>query len=627
MKYAMLFCFGMIAVMGCVVEPSSKSVDDPDKPKAPRTWFSPGLVTVSNNPKQLAEKMDESIICLKNEKNSLPLNQLNKSTAVLTLGGNSDGFLAGITLFFQPSIKCFYSKKEFTASEIPSADRYIISLHSDGLSNATLPDWILQVLDKIPAASQRILVVFGEMKALKPTELSLFDALIIAPENHPEMQQRTAQKLLGALSITGKITEFQAGFSPGTGLTIPANGRLSFGVPEELGLASQRFEKIDQIAEHGIASGAYPGCQIVVAVRGKVIYRKSFGNYTYDKKAIQVNNNSLYDIASITKIAASTLTAMKLNYENRLKLDEHLGQYIPELTRNTSYSNIVLREMMAHQAGLEPFIPFYKRSLTEGIPTAPWYASLKSGEYSLEVANQLFLRKDYKDSMYARILRNPLKEKKYVYSDLCYYFMQPIFEKITGQSLDQYVKTTFYEAMGLQNITYKPLNFYPKERIVPTEEDQYFRKQLLWGYVHDPGAAMLGGVAGHAGIFSNATDLASIMQLFLNHGSYAGHQFFDEATVREFTQAQFPGNKRGIGFDRPNAKGGGTCDELASQQSFGHSGFTGTLAWADPKNEVVFVFLSNRVHPSQDNWKLRDMGIRTNIQHIVYEIVEEGLKN
>ena len=627
MKYAMLFCFGMIAVMGCVVEPSSKSVDDPDKPKAPRTWFSPGLVTVSNNPKQLAEKMDESIICLKNEKNSLPLNQLNKSTAVLTLGGNSDGFLAGINLFFQPSIKCFYSKKEFAASEIPSADRYIISLHSDGLSNATLPDWILQVLDKIPAASQRILVVFGEMKALKPTELSLFDALIIAPENHPEMQQRTAQKLLGALSITGKITEFQAGFAPGTGLTIPANGRLSFGVPEELGLATQRFEKIDQIAEHGIASGAYPGCQIVVAVRGKVIYRKSFGNYTYDKKAIQVNNNSLYDIASITKIAASTLTAMKLNYENRLKLDEHLGQYIPELTRNTSYSNIVLREMMAHQAGLEPFIPFYKRSLTEGIPTAPWYASLKSGEYSLEVANQLFLRKDYKDSMYARILRNPLKEKKYVYSDLCYYFMQPIFEKITGQSLDQYVKTTFYEAMGLQNITYKPLNFYPKERIAPTEEDQYFRKQLLWGYVHDPGAAMLGGVAGHAGIFSNATDLASIMQLFLNHGSYAGHQFFDEATVREFTQAQFPGNKRGIGFDRPNAKGGGTCDELASQQSFGHSGFTGTLAWADPKNEVVFVFLSNRVHPSQDNWKLRDMGIRTNIQHIVYEIVEEGLKN
>jgi CubicO group peptidase (beta-lactamase class C family) len=223
--------------------------------------------------------------------------------------------------------------------------------------------------------------------------------------------------------------------------------------------------------------------------------------------------------------------------------------------------------------------------------------------------------------MYARILRNPLKEKKYVYSDLCYYFMQPIVEKLTGQSLDAYVRSTFYQAMGLQYIGYKPLTHFAKEQIVPTENENYFRKQLLWGHVHDPGAAMLGGVAGHAGLFSNATDLASIMQLFLNKGSYAGQTFFNESTVKEFTKAQFAGNKRGVGFDRPSANGGGTCDELASQQSFGHSGFTGTLAWADPKNEVVFVFLSNRVHPSQENWKLRDMGIRTNIQHVVYEIV------
>jgi CubicO group peptidase (beta-lactamase class C family) len=175
--------------------------------------------------------------------------------------------------------------------------------------------------------------------------------------------------------------------------------------------------------------------------------------------------------------------------------------------------------------------------------------------------------------------------------------------------------------MGLRYINYKPLSYYTKSQIVPTENDQYFRKQLLQGHVHDPGAAMLGGVGGHAGLFSNATDLAGIMQLFLNNGQYAGQQFFDKETVRYFTSAQYPGNKRGIGFDRPSAAGGGTCDELASQQSFGHSGFTGTLAWADPKNEVVFVFLSNRVHPSQDNWKLRDMGIRTNIQHVVYEIV------
>lgn len=220
-----------------------------------------------------------------------------------------------------------------------------------------------------------------------------------------------------------------------------------------------------------------------------------------------------------------------------------------------------------------------------------------------------------------------MKEKKYLYSDLCYYFLQPIMEKITNEKENNYVRKYIYDLMGLKNINYTPLAFYPRYRIVPTENDQYFRKQLLWGHVHDPGAAMLGGVGGHAGLFSNAFDLAQIMQLFLNGGKYAGHQFFDEATVKEFTRAQFKGNKRGAGFDRPNASGGGTCDELASQKSFGHSGFTGTLAWADPKNEVVFVFLSNRVHPSQDNWKIRDMNIRTKIQHAVYEIVNARYGN
>ena len=618
---------GVFSVMGCVVDASSRDHVAPVKPLVSSKWLSATFLEASENPKLLALKLDESIVCLKNESAVLPMNNVNTSTVVLTFGGNSDAFTEGLKLFFQPRCFSFYAKKEFDSGKLPKADRYIVSIHHEGLNNPEISDWIGSILREIPQAKERILVVFGDAKSLNQEQISSFNALVIAPENHPKMQQRMAQKLLGALAVNGKITASKLGFAPGTGLTITANGRLSFGVPEELGLDAKRFEKIDEIAEHGISSGAYPGCQIVVAVRGKVIYRKSFGNYTYDKKALQVNNTSLYDIASITKIAASTLTAMKLHYDNRLKLDDRLEQYIPELTRNTPYNNIVIREMMAHQAGLEPFITFYKNTLSKGLPVAPWYATEGKGPYMLEVADQLFLRMDYKDSMYARILRNPLKEKKFVYSDLCYYFMQPIFEKITGQSLDQYVKTAFYEAMGLQNITYKPLNFYPKERIVPTEEDQYFRKQLLWGHVHDPGAAMLGGVAGHAGIFSNATDLASIMQLFLNHGSYAGNRFFDKATVQEFTRAQFPGNKRGIGFDRPNAKGGGTCDELASQQSFGHSGFTGTLAWADPKNELVFVFLSNRVHPSQDNWKIRDMGIRTNIQHIIYEIVNEGRKN
>ena len=221
--------------------------------------------------------------------------------------------------------------------------------------------------------------------------------------------------------------------------------------------------------------------------------------------------------------------------------------------------------------------------------------------------------------MYAQILRSELGPKKYVYSDLCYYFTQPILERLIGESQASYLRRNIYLPLGLNRILYKPLSLFSEKQIVPTEDDQAFRKQLLRGYVHDPGAAMLGGVAGHAGIFANAWSLAHVMQLFLNKGEMAGQRFFTEATYNEFTKQQYPGNRRAAGFDRPNASGGGTCDVLASQQSFGHSGFSGTLAWADPKNKVIFIFLSNRVHPNQDNWKLRDLNIRTDLQHVVYQ--------
>ena len=278
--------------------------------------------------------------------------------------------------------------------------------------------------------------------------------------------------------------------------------------------------------------------------------------------------------------------------------------------------------MMAHQAGLTPWIPFYKRTLQNGTWNPAIYSTTKKPGFEHQVAEGLYINDSYKDSMYAQILKSTLGPKKYEYSDLCYYFTQKILEKQIGQTQNLYLEEHIYRPMGLRYMRYLPLQHFDKIHIVPTENDQAFRKQLLHGHVHDPGAAMLGGVAGHAGIFANATDLASIMQLFLNKGNYAGMEFFSEAVCNEYTKQQFPGNRRGAGFDRPNASGGGTCDELASAQSFGHSGFTGTLAWADPKNKVIFIFLSNRVNPSQDNWKIRDMNIRTNIQHVIYQALQ-----
>jgi CubicO group peptidase (beta-lactamase class C family) len=543
------------------------------------------------------------------------------STTYLTLGGNSQPFLQSIDLFDSGEILTQFDALDVEKiKDIPS-DRIVLSLHASHPDSLEIDPKCLTALQWLPRAKELILVVFGAFPKLSPEQMLIFDAIVYAPENHPVMQDRTAQKMMGALPFTGVLPENIAGHTKGFGMLTKANGRLSHCSPEELGYSGEAFKKIDQIALNGIEAGAYPGCQIVVAVKGAVIYRKSFGKTVYGGEGEPITNTDLYDIASITKIASSTLMAMQLNYQGKLDLDETVGKYVPELTSKTEYNNIVLREMMTHQAGLVPFIPFYKRTVRAGKPSSTYYSKEKSGEFTVPVAKDLYLRQDYKDSMYAQIFSNPLKEKKYVYSDLCYYFMQPIFEKITGEKQDVYVRNHIYNLMGLRYINYLPLVRNPGVRVAPTEKESYFRNQMICGYVHDPGAAMLGGIGGHAGVFANATDLASIMQLFLNNGTYAGQTFFDEPTRSYFTKAQYPGNKRGIGFDRPNASGGGTCDELASQKSFGHSGFTGTLAWADPENEVVFIFLSNRVYPSQDNWKLRDMGIRTQIQHVVYEIV------
>lgn len=609
----------IIATIALIGVFALKGYTSPDKPKAQDQWLSEPFMGIKAHD-ELMRAIDTHVVCLRNNQ-CLPLNDLNITTVYISIGGNSDAFHQGIKRFADGKFIQIFSKNELTQLDSLKAERIILTLHPTSPDSLTINNWVWDAIELVPSAKKRIVISFGTVPPQKIALLSTFDGFLIAPENHLKIQDRISQQIMGAIPLEGELTQNLGMYKRGTGIKIPTNGRLRFSVPEELKMRSTDFNRIDQMAKNGIISGAYPGCQIVVAVKGAIIYRKSFGNFTYDSKSKTVENDDVYDIASITKIASSTLIGMKLFYDKQLDINATLGSYIPEITGETPYRSIVIREMMCHQAGLEPYIPFYKRTLLDGEPKKPFFSTIKDDTHGVEVASELFLTTSYKDSMYARIMRTPLKEKKYVYSDLCYYFMQPIFEKITGQKQDEYVRTHIYNLMGLRYVNYKPLSYYPKGQIVPTENDQYFRKQLLQGYVHDPGAAMLGGVGGHAGVFSNATDLASIMQLFLNNGAYAGQQFFDKETVRYFTSAQFQGNRRGIGFDRPLAAGGGTCDELASQQSYGHSGFTGTLAWADPKNDVVFIFLSNRVYPSQDNWKLRDMSIRTNIQHVVYEIV------
>ncbi len=625
---SLLFFLALFIFSFCINKVSEKT--KPLLRNGPKNWYSEELSYLNNKSEaEQAIAIEKSIVILKNKDLILPIGRLNRKIAAISIGGSSQDFHQTMGLFADFESHQVLSSNELADSTINSIklnDLCIISLHAEGLKGQenTINAEHLKVINRLPANQIKIVILFGNEAIFEKLDPTKVDVIIWAKENHYLAQDRVAQLLFGATAAEGKLTKAMGDFKIGDGISTKVNGRLKFGIPEELGIDAERLKEIDKIALNGIANGAYPGCQVVVSVKGNIIYRKSFGEQTKDGN--KVKDTDLYDIASITKIAASTLLTMHLCDAGLLNIDKKLGDYIPEVTGNGPYSQINIREMLAHQAGLISWIKFYARTLTNGNLNPSIYSAEKKSGFELKVAEGIFMRNDYADSMYNQVINTPLGLKKYEYSDLCFYFIQKINEKIIQQKQNDYLLSTIYLPMGLRYARYLPLNFFSKAQIVPTENDVIFRKQLIHGYVHDPGAAMLGGVAGHAGIFSNATDLASIMQLFLTKGEYAGMKFFSEKTINDFTRVQFPGNKRGAGFDRPNASGGGTCDELASSVSFGHSGFTGTLAWADPKEDVIVVFLSNRVNPDQENWKLRDMGIRTKIQHVVYEAVNSRIK-
>ncbi len=618
----------LLIVSFCLKTRTSKPLQTPMID--PKIWFSEEFIGL--NKLDLAAQtlaIENNIVLLKNKTIILPLNNLNRQISTIQLGGSPQTFQETIGLFADMK-SAHYSKltncPDTCLNRIKSAEICVISLHASGEkgNENSINKEDLKILDKLPATLTKILILFGDENIFNSIDTTKADAIIWAKENHYLAQKSAAQLLFGAIESKGILSMNIGSYKLGEGISTQKNGRLKFGLPEDFGIDASRLNEIDAIALDGIEKGAYPGCQIVVAVKGAIIYRKSFGEQT--KNGAKVKNKDLYDIASITKIAASTLLTMHLVDKGLLDINKTLGDYIPETTGSGTYSKINIREMLAHQAGLTPFIRFYSNTLKNGSLLPTIFTGEKKVGFDLKVADGIFMRNDFVDSMYAQIINTPLGTKKYEYSDLCFYFIQKINEKIIQKKQNDYLLANIYLPMGLRYLRYKPMDYFPQNQITPTENDKTFRKQLIHGYVHDPGAAMLGGVAGHAGLFSNATDLASIMQLFLQKGKYAGTNYFSEKIIDDFTRAQFSGNKRGAGFDRPNANGGGTCDELASAKSFGHSGFTGTLAWADPKDEIIFIFLSNRVNPDAENWKLRDMGIRTKIQHVVYQAVNARKK-
>jgi CubicO group peptidase (beta-lactamase class C family) len=480
-------------------------------------------------------------------------------------------------------------------------------------------------LSALKKQSRVILTVMSNPYSLeKLTESAIPQGLIQTYEDNKNSQELSAQLIFGGIKANGTLPVSAGKYKYGQGMEIANNIRLKFTVPEELGIQSASLSKVDSLAKLAIKMKATPGCQVLIAKDGKVFYNKAFGFHTYAPTQ-PVETSDLYDIASITKVAASTISIMKLVDEGFIDVDKKVGDYIPFMNQ-TNKGEIRLRDILAHQAGLPAWIPFFNKTIATASKRNQYYRSERSDTFPHQVAEKMFLRFDYPDTLLAQIAACSIDKKPdYKYSDLGYYFFKYIIENHTHKRLDEYVASTFYQQMGLNRMTYNPLRKFDKLEIVPTENDKSFRKQLVHGYVHDQGAAMMDGVGGHAGLFSNATDLAALMQMLLNYGEYGGDRYLSEAVIKEFTRCQFceNDNRRGLGFDKPQMdynKTGPTC-KCVSSLSFGHTGFTGTIAWVDPDKKLIYVFLSNRVYPDAENKKINTLATRVEIQEAIYDLL------
>ena len=584
----------------------------------------------------LNRKLTEaSLTLLQNKNDIIPIQHLDSVKIASLSLGYKDITIFQQTLSNYAEIKHFGLDKEAKKSAYDTVmnelkNYNLVIVHLGNTNNKPDKDFGLtpQVMNLLKALIQQTRVIVNVAAnpyiLAKMDSIQFADGIVMSYEDNDLSETYAAQLIFGGVSATGKLSVTASSyFKLGTGINTKAV-RFKYTIPEELGIDSKALSKIDTIAMKGIKDKVYPGCQVVVAKDGAVIYQKPFGHHTYDKK-IKVKNDDLYDLASVTKIAASTPCIMKLSDEKKINVDEKLVTYLPMLA-GTNKENIVIREMMAHQAGLKDWIPFWTKTVDKGMYKKGIYSTSADDVFNKRVAENLYINKFYEDSMYTQIIASPVKEKgKFMYSDLGYYFLKKIIEQKTSMTEDAYTYKTFYAPLGLKTMGYKPRDRFEMDRIIPTENDKKFRKQLIHGDVHDQGAAMLGGVGGHAGLFSDANDLAVLMQMYMNNGTYGGKRYIDSITVSRFTRCQYCfENRRGIGFDKPEMSAGKESPVSLScnPESFGHSGFTGTLTWADPVNGTVYVFLSNRVNPDADDNKLAKSGIRTKIQQVIYDALK-----
>ncbi|MCU0418198.1 MAG: serine hydrolase [Cyclobacteriaceae bacterium] len=573
---------------------------------------------------RLAEEVFEQAITVVNQTQELPITWLDNRTFVsVTIGTPEEAEPWERYLKKYVPLQTVHVTKPADTTALPAARAeavFLVSVYPSAEHLAT------EVLARLAKRSRMVYVChFGNPFLLDGL---LPDFTLLAGYQATERAAKaTAQILFGALPARGELPVRTNVLPAGLSLATTPLQRLGFALPEATGMSSDTLARIDAIAEEAIAMGATPGCHVLVAHKGKVVFEKSYGWLTYDKR-IRVSDETVYDLASITKVAATLQAIMFLYDRGLIDIHKKASYYLPEL-KNSNKKDYTLKDILTHQAGLWPFLPFWAETVKDTLHTF-YYRAEPSPDFPFPVADNLFASKAMKDSLWSWIVKAKVREKPvrtphdYRYSDMGFYLLHRLAEKFLNQPMEEFLEQNLYEPLGAGTLGYLPRTRFDAACIAPTEDDTLFRKSLLIGYVHDQGAAMHGGIAGHAGLFGTARDLAKLGQMLLQKGRYGGMEYYRPETVDLFTRRQYANSRRALGWDGPLlGDKSNPVTERASSLTFGHTGFTGTCLWVDPAAEVVYVFLSNRVHPNMNNAKLLTANIRPRIQDVVYRAIKK----
>ena len=584
------------------------------------------------NDDALYEKiMDNALTVIKNDRAILPIKDLQKKKIAYINFGDASGaeFLAELNKYAQVDwIKA--DNLDGYIQQLKAYNYVIIGFHKSNdnpWKSFSFTEKELVWLYEIARTNTVILDVFARPYAMLDLRTTAnFEGILLSYQNSVIAQRLSAQLIFGAREAKGKLpVSLGDDFPLNTFLKTKTLRRLQYGTPESVGINSYKLKKIDSLAQYGLREEMYPGAQILVARKGKVVYQKNFGFHEYDKK-IPVTDTTIYDLASLTKILAALPLVMQLVDKKELSLNTKLSEMLPEY-KNSNKANVTLKQMLSHYARFKPWIPFYRHTLNpeKTAVSKKYYSDVAGKDYNVQVAENLYMRRDYIDTIYRDIRESPLLSRlEYKYSDLPYYILKKYLERKFEMPLEFIVQENLYESLGANYTLYHPLDKFSKDDIPPTEQDNIFRNQKVQGYVNDQGAAMLGGASGHAGLFSNSNDVAKIMQMYLWKGFYGGKRYFNPEVMDKFNTCYYCDKnvRRGVGFDKPQLGTVGPTCGCVSMTSFGHSGFTGTFAWADPEQEIVYVFLSNRTFPDPNNRKLIRSDLRTKIQEAIYEAID-----